>query len=175
LNDADAAIGSWGDMTQYTVNTQNVVTELMHLADYPTRVEGQPTPRVPLFITGNDFSRLYGPLCREGRMHLFRWELSSYERLDIVEQILTDLSPVEVESLLTEFPNRRVAFWASVSAYIKRQRMLDILSHESLAVLAAHFVKGGDIPVESRIKCDAAMVRTAAKQASVDEQKSHLE
>jgi hypothetical protein len=108
-------------------------------------------------------------------MHLFPWKLSSCERLDIVKQILSDLSSVEVESLLTEFPGRRVAFWASVSAYIKRQGMLDILSHESLAVLAAHFVNGGDIRVESRIKCDVAMVRTAAKQASVDEQQSHLE
>ena len=26
LNDADAAIGSWGELTQYTVNTQNLIT-----------------------------------------------------------------------------------------------------------------------------------------------------
>ena len=41
LNDADAAIGHWGNLTQYTVNTQNVITELMHLCDYPTKVEGR--------------------------------------------------------------------------------------------------------------------------------------
>lgn len=62
LNDADAAIGSWGDMTQYTVNTQNLITELMHLADYPTRVEGKQVRRVPIIMTGNDFTRLYAPL-----------------------------------------------------------------------------------------------------------------
>lgn len=66
--------------TQMTVNNQIVVGTLMNLADNPTRVsvgqdwrEADTVNRVPLIVTGNDFSRLYAPLIREGRMEKFYW------------------------------------------------------------------------------------------------------
>lgn len=66
--------------TQMTVNNQIVVGTLMNLADNPTRVsvgqewrEADITNRVPLIVTGNDFSTLYAPLIREGRMEKFYW------------------------------------------------------------------------------------------------------
>lgn len=66
--------------TQMTVNNQIVVGTLMNLADNPTRVsvgqewrEADIVNRVPLIVTGNDFSTLYAPLIREGRMEKFYW------------------------------------------------------------------------------------------------------
>lgn len=66
--------------TQMTVNNQIVVGTLMNLADNPTRVsvgqdwrDADTVNRVPLIVTGNDFSRLYAPLIREGRMEKFYW------------------------------------------------------------------------------------------------------
>lgn len=55
IDDADVAFGSWGDLYQYTVNTQLITGELMSLAD----ASGV---RIPIFMTGNDLSKLYGPL-----------------------------------------------------------------------------------------------------------------
>lgn len=70
---------SAGD-TQMTVNNQIVVGTLMNLADNPTRVsigqdwrESDMTHRVPIIFTGNDFSTLYAPLIRDGRMDKFYW------------------------------------------------------------------------------------------------------
>lgn len=58
-----------------TVNNQIVVSTMMNMCDDPTRVsigevwrEEAMNIRVPLFVTGNDFSTLYAPLVRDGRM-----------------------------------------------------------------------------------------------------------
>jgi hypothetical protein len=59
VNDVDTGLGSWGDSASYTINQMNVFGELMHLVDYPTLGEGKETLRVPIIITGNDFTKLY--------------------------------------------------------------------------------------------------------------------
>lgn len=63
-----------------TVNNQIVVGTLMNLSDNPTRVsigqdwrESDITHRVPIIVTGNDFSKIYAPLIRDGRMDKFYW------------------------------------------------------------------------------------------------------
>ena len=66
--------------TQTTVNNQMVVGTLMNLCDHPTRVsigqdwrEADVVNRVPIIVTGNDFSTLWAPLIRDGRMDKFYW------------------------------------------------------------------------------------------------------
>lgn len=63
-----------------TVNNQIVVGTLMNLSDNPTRVsigqdwrEGDVINRIPIIVTGNDFSTIYAPLIRDGRMDKFYW------------------------------------------------------------------------------------------------------
>ncbi|XP_076924621.1 ribulose bisphosphate carboxylase/oxygenase activase, chloroplastic-like [Bidens hawaiensis] len=79
INDIDAGLGRFGN-TQMTVNNQIVVGTLMNLSDNPTRVSiGQDwrdtdiINRIPIIVTGNDFSTLYAPLVRDGRMDKFYW------------------------------------------------------------------------------------------------------
>lgn len=121
LNDADAAIGSWGDLTQYTVNTQNLITELMHLADYPTRVEGTQVRRIPIILTGNDFTRLYAPMRRSGRMRIFSWRMQPAERASAVHSLFPWLADKQVDELVHRFPDQPISFWAAV-----RRRMDDV-------------------------------------------------
>ncbi|TYI43482.1 hypothetical protein ES332_A01G173500v1 [Gossypium tomentosum] len=66
--------------TQMTVNNQIFVGTLMNLSDNPTRVsirqdwrESDITNRVPIIVTGNDFSTIYAPLISDGRMEKFYW------------------------------------------------------------------------------------------------------
>lgn len=63
-----------------TVNNQMVVGTLMNLCDNPTRVsvgqewrESDVVKRVPIIVTGNDFSTIWAPLLRDGRMDKFYW------------------------------------------------------------------------------------------------------
>ncbi|XBH55471.1 hypothetical protein VPH35_077545 [Triticum aestivum] len=68
INDLDAGAGRMGGTTQYTVNNQMVNATLMNIADAPTNVQlpgmynKEENPRVPIVVTGNDFSTLYAPL-----------------------------------------------------------------------------------------------------------------
>lgn len=77
IDDADVAFGSWGDLYQYTVNTQLITGELMSLAD----ASGV---RIPIFMTGNDLSKLYGPLKRSGRMSFFYWQPDLLEKAKMI-------------------------------------------------------------------------------------------
>jgi hypothetical protein len=86
INDIDTGLGDWG-MVQYTINRQTVFGELMHLVDYPNVVQGQNCNRVPIIITGNDFTKLYPPLVRAGRMLAF--EFSALPSLNYFELYLS--------------------------------------------------------------------------------------
>lgn len=174
LNDADAAIGSWGDMTQYTVNTQNVITELMHLADYPTVVEGRPTPRVPIIITGNDFTRLYGPLCRPGRMELFEWTPTPYERTAVVATIFPELAEADIAFLLKGNPDRPISFWSSVRSRLQRETILRVLKRQSLSDVLVHLLRNGDIRLDN-VDIDLEAVRETVESVLANYNTAHLQ
>lgn len=102
INDIDTGVGNWGDKVQYTVNRQTVFGELMHLVDYPTVVATATTRRVPVIITGNDFTKLYEPLVRAGRMSSLKWAPTTDEKISIVCRILSELTPAQCTTLVTE-------------------------------------------------------------------------
>lgn len=106
VNDVDTGLGSWGDSASYTINQMNVFGELMHLVDYPQLVEGKETLRVPIIITGNDFTKLYDPLVRAGRMTGFEWIPDVEERSDIVAAIFPELTKDECKRLIIELHER---------------------------------------------------------------------
>lgn len=112
IDDADAAIGQWGDMTQYTVNRQLVCSTLMSLADNPKvaylkdatgKIRGQTeTARVPIIMTCNDSTKLYAPIMRPGRTRTFVWNPSPAEMECIVSGIFPCLDLEEVGALIDE-------------------------------------------------------------------------
>jgi len=117
INDFDTGVGNWGKLVQFTVNTQQLFAELMHLADYPKIVENKPTLRIPIIITGNNFASLHQPLLRTGRMWLFEWKPTPQERIGIVREIFPMLLAKEVDLLvLDHFPNQPVSFFAHVKS-----------------------------------------------------------
>lgn len=100
INDIDTGLGHWGDMVQYTVNRQTVFGELMHLVDFPNSVENLETKRIPIILTGNDFTKLYAPLVRAGRMTAFEWIPSFDEMTKIIHYIFPELEMKECVNLL---------------------------------------------------------------------------
>lgn len=105
INDIDTGLGSWGEMVQYTINRQTVFGELMHLVDYPNQVENIQTRRVPIIFTGNDFSKLYEPLVRAGRMTAFLWSPTTEEKSHMIQNIFPYLNIDECYNLLTTLEN----------------------------------------------------------------------
>ncbi|CAI6006705.1 unnamed protein product, partial [Closterium sp. NIES-64] len=114
INDLDAGIGRFAH-TQTTVNNQMVVGTLMSLCDDPTRAsvgqdwrEGDLLNRVPIIVTGNDFSTLWAPLIRDGRMEKFYWQPTREDIVNIVYRmyIKDGLSLQDIERLVDTFPNQ---------------------------------------------------------------------
>lgn len=126
INDLDAGAGRFDQGTQYTVNTQLVNGTLMNIADNPTNVQlpgsydENPTRRVPILVTGNDFSTLYAPLVRDGRMEKFYWAPDRSDRLGIVSGIFAPdgLSSGEIEDLVDTFPEQSIDFYGALRARV---------------------------------------------------------
>ena len=127
MNDVDTGLGKWEGLVQYTANRQNVFGELMHLADYPYSVQGVQTYRIPVIMTGNDFTKLYEPLVRAGRMTAFEWIPTVEEKARIIDPIFSNLSPETCLSLVEHFPEKPLAFFAAL-----RSVLTDNLLYESI-------------------------------------------
>ncbi|PIA40865.1 hypothetical protein AQUCO_02400132v1 [Aquilegia coerulea] len=122
VNDIDAGLGRFG-FTQMTVNNQIVVGTLMNLCDNPKRVSvGQDwrdsdiTHRIPIIVTGNDFSTIYAPLIRDGRMDKFYWQPTREDITNIVCRMYEKdgISRDEVVSIVDTFPNQALDFYGAL-------------------------------------------------------------
>jgi ribulose bisphosphate carboxylase small subunit len=133
INDLDAGAGRFDEGTQYTVNTQLVNATLMNIADNPTNVQlpgsydATPIHRVPIIVTGNDFTTLYAPLIRDGRMEKFYWEPDREDKIGIVGGIFAEdgLSRSEIEQFVDRFLHQSIDFFSAV-----RSRIYDELIRE---------------------------------------------
>ncbi len=116
INDLDAGAGRMGGTTQYTVNNQMVNATLMNIADNPTNVQlpgiynKDVIPRVPIIVTGNDFSTLYAPLIRDGRMEKFYWAPTREDRIGVCKGIFRadNVADVDVAKLVDQFPGQSI-------------------------------------------------------------------
>ncbi|KAJ8760324.1 hypothetical protein K2173_011877 [Erythroxylum novogranatense] len=126
INDLDAGAGRLGGTTQYTVNNQMVNATLMNIADNPTCVQlpgmynKEENPRVPIIVTGNDFSTLYAPLIRDGRMEKFYWAPTRDDRIGVCTGIFrTDNVPLEdIVKLVDTFPGQSIDFFGALRARV---------------------------------------------------------
>jgi ATPase family associated with various cellular activities (AAA) len=114
VDDVDTTVGEW-EMNTGTVNHQQVLAELMHLADQPVdKVRNYPH-RVPIFVTGNNLARLYPPLRRHGRMNTFAWRPEPQEVRIVAEGILAPVTDTQtLDSLVHEFSNEPLSFFAQI-------------------------------------------------------------
>ncbi|KAA0058685.1 hypothetical protein IC582_002377 [Cucumis melo] len=122
INDIDAGIGRFGQ-TQVTVNNQIVSGTLMNLADNPTRVsvgqdwrEADILHRIPIILTGNDFSTIYAPLIRDGRMEKFYWQPNREDIVNIVHRMYEKdgISRAQVVDIVNTFPNQALDFYGAL-------------------------------------------------------------
>ncbi|KAL3696490.1 hypothetical protein R1sor_010566 [Riccia sorocarpa] len=129
INDLDAGIGRF-ENTQCTVNNQMVVGTLMNLCDHPTRVsigqewrEADVVNRVPIIVTGNDFSTLWAPLIRDGRMDKFYWQPTREDIIKTVSRMYSKdgITVEEVASIVDLFPNQALDFYGAL-----RSRTYDV-------------------------------------------------
>ncbi|MBD0336600.1 MAG: ribulose bisphosphate carboxylase small subunit [Cyanobacteria bacterium Co-bin13] len=154
INDLDAGAGRFDAMTQYTVNTQLVNNTLMNIADNPTNVQlpgsydETPIRRVPVIVTGNDFSTLYEPLIREGRMEKFYWEPDRDDRVGIVSGIFEpdNLSKRDIETLVDTFPGQAIDFYGALRSQIYDEQIRHFISEVGLENVSRRVVNSTNPP-----------------------------
>lgn len=114
IDDIDTTLGEWEKNTG-TVNHQNILAFLMHIADNPTFIDSiGPVKRVPIFFTGNDNARLYEPLMREGRATKFNWEPERDEKAQILMSLYNLNSLDTAYTLVDLYPKENIAFFSSL-------------------------------------------------------------
>lgn len=159
INDIDAGLGRFGN-TQMTVNNQIVVGTLMNLCDNPTRVsigqdwrESDITQRIPIIVTGNDFSTLYAPLIRDGRMEKFYWQPTHEDIINIVQRMYEKdgITKDEVVSIVDAFPNQALDFYGALRSRTYDRSILkwvsDIGGYENLAQKLLKGRKDDNLPI----------------------------
>ncbi|CAL0308937.1 unnamed protein product [Lupinus luteus] len=126
INDLDAGAGRMGGTTQYTVNNQMVNATLMNIADNPTNVQlpgmynKEDNPRVPIIVTGNDFSTLYAPLIRDGRMEKFYWAPTREDRIGVCIGIFRSdkIAQEDIVKIVDTFPGQSIDFFGALRARV---------------------------------------------------------
>ncbi|XP_027331496.1 ribulose bisphosphate carboxylase/oxygenase activase, chloroplastic-like [Abrus precatorius] len=154
INDLDAGAGRLGGTTQYTVNNQMVNATLMNIADNPTNVQlpgmynKEENPRVPIIVTGNDFSTLYAPLIRDGRMEKFYWAPTREDRIGVCKGIFrTDNVPDDdIVKLVDTFPGQSIDFFGALRARVYDDEVRKWISGVGVAMVGKKLVNSKEGP-----------------------------
>jgi hypothetical protein len=156
INDLDAGAGRMGDGTQYTVNNQMVNATLMNIADSPTNVQlpgvykTEEIPRVPIVCTGNDFSTLYAPLIRDGRMEKYYWNPTREDRVGVCMGIFQHdgVNRGEVETIVDSFPGQSIDFFGAMRARVYDDKVREWVEKTGIENLGKRLVNSREGKVE---------------------------
>lgn len=125
IDDIDTSIASTYSERRYTVNTQLLNGALMYLCDDPYHIGEQETSRIPLIVTGNDFTSLHEPLTRHGRAQFLDWKPEPAVRTEIVRHMfrsyLSKTELAQIERLVNQFEGTAaepLAFYIAIRGHL---------------------------------------------------------
>lgn len=132
IDDFDLSVASIFENSRNTVNTQLLCGFLMNLCDNPTICEDKTTHRIPIVITGNNFTDLHPPLTRHGRMDIFDWVPTIEEKTQIVSHIYQNLVRSEengkIQRFVKEYKDEPLSFFSSVLVDVLDNIIFDIIN-----------------------------------------------
>ena len=136
IDDIDVGLGK-KDGYQYTVNFQHLEGGLMSFANFSEETK----PRVPIILTGNNFSLLHEPLIRHGRMRHFEWTPEEKEMCLMVKYYFHQFSEDICSGIVNDInaycdfkkiPHRNIAFYASLKTAISDDNLWIYISEKNL-------------------------------------------
>jgi SpoVK/Ycf46/Vps4 family AAA+-type ATPase len=126
IDDIDTTLGEWKKNTG-TVNHQDILAFLMHIADKPSFIENVGSVnRVPVFFTCNYFNRLYKPLIRDGRANRFDWEPTREEKIAIVTSVFRFEDSKTAEMLVDAYPTKPISFFSNLLANKNIEQLVSV-------------------------------------------------
>lgn len=128
------------DKVKKTINSNLLIGFMMNLADSEFR------QRIPMVLTGNDFSTVYPALVRDGRADVFFWEPTYDEKFETIKTIysslLWDTDFKDMKKFYNDYKDYSVAFFKQLINDLRRQRIsaeiskIDDISASSLHTLS---------------------------------------
>jgi hypothetical protein len=105
-------------------------------------------PRVPIIVTGNDFSTLYAPLIRDGRMEKFYWAPTREDRIGVCKGIFrTDGVPdSDVVKLVDTFPGQSIDFFGALRARVYDDEVRKWVAETGIENIGKKLVNSKDGP-----------------------------
>ncbi len=98
-----------------TTNSETLVGRIMNLADNPYIHNN----RIPIILTGNNFTTIYSPLTRNSRMEIFDWIPETEEKQKIVFNLFKKYYPQidydVIKQLVNQYKDCYVAFFKSLA------------------------------------------------------------
>lgn len=126
IDDIDTTLGEWEKNTG-TVNHQDILAFLMHIADKPSFIENVGSVnRVPVFFTCNYFNRLYKPLIRDGRANRFDWKPTREEKIAIVTSVFRFEDSKTAEMLVDAYPTKPISFFSNLLANKNIEQLVSV-------------------------------------------------
>ena len=128
IDDFHMGIITQDQAVKKTINTNLLTGKMMNLADCSE------TKRVPIILTGNDFSTVYAPLLRAGRADLFEWNPTGETKKQIVTQILStfvDINEDDVEHFFNRYQNRSISDFAQLKNDYRKKYIWKIVQQNS--------------------------------------------
>ena len=102
-----------------TINSNLLTGHLMNLAENNNSI------KIPIILTGNDFSKTYAPLLRSGRADKFEWNPNYEEKKEIVKTIFyrfANINEQEFNELFNKYADNSVSdFYQLINEYRKTQ------------------------------------------------------
>ena len=129
LDDFHLGNASTENRVSRTVNSELLVGYMMNLAETSNR------SRVPVLLTGNDFSGVYEALLRDGRADIYEWSPTDGEKKEIAQHILRQIVVERDWERLDRFichaikEERNIAFFTQLRADLRREILTDALKN----------------------------------------------
>lgn len=104
-------------------------------------------------FTGNDFSTLYAPLIRDGRMEKFYWAPTREDRVGVSMGIFKEdgVTRNEVEQIVDTFPGQSIDFFGALRARVYDDAVRAFVKEIGTENMGARLVNSKDGKVRTQI------------------------
>lgn len=129
IDDFHLGIVNQDDNIKKTINSNLLTGFMMNLADSSNKC------RIPIILTGNDYSNVYGPLLRSGRADLFRWSPDDKIKIEIVQRVLAPITSMSDEEFLRffeKYKNQTVSDFAQLRNDYRKKQIWSKIQHTAI-------------------------------------------
>lgn len=126
IDDFHMGIAITDEKINKTINSNLLIGYMMNLAQSSFK------QKIPIILTGNDFSQVYPALIRDGRADMFFWEPTHDEKFGIIKSIYKPILQNDdlenLQNFYTKYQSHNIAFFVQLINDFRRRLLSDEIS-----------------------------------------------